>query len=72
VGTSVATVVGAVVAVVAAVAVASGGGLGVASWPRASAPSDAAKRAAPAKPVAKMRRVKMRAGSLRGTASRAG
>jgi hypothetical protein len=72
VGVSVGAVVGTLVAVVSTVAVASGVGEELGSCPRASAPSDAAKRAAPARPVARMRRVKMKEGGPRGTATRAG
>jgi hypothetical protein len=72
VGVSVGTVAGALGAVVSTVAVASGVGEELGSCPRASAPSDAAKRAAPARPVARMRRVKMMKGGPRGTATRAG
>jgi hypothetical protein len=62
VGVSVGAVVGTLVAVVSTVAVASGVGEELGSCPRASAPSDAAKRAAPARPVARMRRVKIKKG----------
>jgi hypothetical protein len=70
-GAAVALVVGAAVAVpaggepvvalgaVVAAMVALGVAAGVPSSPDASAPSDAANRAAPARPVARMRRVKM-------------